>query len=78
MTTPESLTALADRDVKVIADAIGDVVIPGSATLKARFVISKELIALMAAASLRARAADMQARAVGAPHPSPEQKGSEQ
>jgi len=31
----------------------------------------------LASASLRARAADMQARAVGAQHPSPEQKGSE-
>jgi len=29
----------------------------------------------LTAAALRARAADMQARAVGAPHPSPEQKG---
>ncbi len=38
----------------------------------------KTLVGSVAAAALRARAADMQARAVGAPHPSPEQKGFEQ
>lgn len=44
-----------------------------------RYGRHKVAAAALCAAALRARAADMQARADdGAPHPSPEQKGSEQ
>ena len=73
-----STTDKAD-ELRALADAMGNVLIPGSQTITAKYVISPELLNRMAAAALAVSHPNPGAmRAEGEPLPSPEQKGFEQ